>query len=212
MQRKLKDRTCVNPACDTIFSPRNGFHTTCSISCAQEYARHKTDKRKKKAWAQEKREWKIDNDRPHQDKLTQQVFNRVRVLQEKIWYKSRGLEPVCISCGRPNMDWCAGHFKTRGAFPELRFDHANVFLQCNKRCNESLSGNIYGDRHSHGYHKGLMLRFGDDLGQEIIDYLESPHDPIKMTGRELYEFRLLLSRQERELKRELESVGSLGMF
>ena len=36
-----------------------------------------------------------------QHKLTQKTFNRMRVLEELLWFKERGLEPECISCGRP---------------------------------------------------------------------------------------------------------------
>ena len=126
-------------------------------------------------------------------------INKLRVLQEKQWFKERGLEPTCISCGKPNMDWCCGHFKTRGAQPELRYDPKNTFLQCNRYCNMALSGNIEGNKNTRGYKQGLIERFGDE-GQEILDYLDSPHDIKKWTWQELEELRTEINKKIRELE------------
>lgn len=48
----------------------------------------------------------------------------------------------CISCGRYHQEqWHAGHYRSVGACPELRFDEMNVHKQCSV-CNNYKSGNL----------------------------------------------------------------------
>ena len=125
----------------------------------------------------------------HDLDLTQKSFNKMRVLEEKLWFKRRGQEPECISCGRTNMDWCCGHYKTRGSQSNLRFDRNNTFLQCNWHCNKNLSGNISGDKNTRGYKQGLKERFGLEKAKEIMDYCETNTKPRKWNKDELTEMR-----------------------
>lgn len=136
----------------------------------------------------------------HQRDLTQKVFNKMRVLEEMVWFKSRAIEPYCISCLRENMDWCCGHYKTRGSHPELALDPMNTYLQCNKHCNSSLSGNIEGNKHSIGYKQGIIHRFGEKAGNEILEYLEQPHEPKRYREDDYKKLR----KKYRERIRELE--------
>jgi len=110
------------------------------------------------------------SDTKWQHTQTQKAFNKLRKLQEIKWYQDRGLEPECISCGKTNMDWCNGHFKTVGSQGALRYDPINSYLQCNRYCNMGLSGNINGNKTTRGYLNGLVVRFGVDKAQEIINY------------------------------------------
>lgn len=110
---------------------------------------------------------------------TQQAFNKMRRLQEIKWFKDQGLEPECISCGKTHMDWCAGHLITAGSSGNLRFDESNVFLQCNFRCNQNLSGNRKGNSSTRGYEQGLIDRFGEQRGREIIQYCEENQHKVK---------------------------------
>ena len=178
----------------------------CSIKCL---ADHQSEKRiaarEKKARAQRKKDKAAvvelnRKDLKWQHKQTQPAYNRMRVLEEMKWFKDRELEPVCISCGKPNMDWCCGHFKTVGAQGVLRYDRLNTYLQCNRYCNKGLSGNIEGNKTTRGYKKGLVDRFGDDEAQRIIEYCEAHTEAYKWTCDELEEMRAEFSRLGRELK------------
>lgn len=178
----------------------------CSAECLVE---HEREKRRKAAERKIKQQAKKDRaavkelnrkDLRWQHKQTQPIFNRMRVLQELDWFKSRGLEPVCISCGKPNMDWCCGHLKTVGAQPNLRYDENNTFLQCNRYCNMGKSGNIEGDKNTRGYKRGLVERFGTDEGQRIIDYCETHTEAHKWTCDELEEMRAKFSKAIKALK------------
>ena len=197
----MKERTCKQ--CGVKFIPQyNRIQPVCSPKCALEYNKEKAKKKADKEFAERKREFR-KNDIPKQLKLTQTVFNRMRVKQEKLWYYRQGLEPECISCGKTKMDWCCGHYKTVASHSELRFDEKNTHLQCNRACNEKLSGNINGTKTSRGYKQGLRERFGVQDGQAIIDYCDLSTAVIKRTGEELIQMRKQFAARDRELAEEL---------
>lgn len=88
----------------------------------------------------------------------QQAFN------EFIRYRDRHLP--CISCGRHHEgQYHAGHFRTTGANPELRFNEDNCHKQC-APCNNHLSGNLA------AYRPALIAR----IGQARFDALMGPHE------------------------------------
>ena len=135
-----------------------------------------------------------------QHNQTQPIFNKMRRLEEFLWFKTRGLEPECISCGKKNMDWSCGHFKTIGSSGELRYDVTNSFLQCNRYCNRGLSGNINGNKTTRGYLKGLEERFGEDRAREIIEYCEISRVK-KWTWQEIEGIRFECNKKIRKLKK-----------
>ena len=141
------------------------------------------------------------SDRAHQLSLTQTAFNKLRRLEEYLWFANREQEPTCISCGGliGGDQWATGHFKSVGASSALRFDKKNTFLQHNRRCNMALSGDIAGTTSTMGYKKGLIHRFGEG-GQAIIDYLELPHQPKKWTCDELITMRKGYNAEIRAIK------------
>ena len=59
----------------------------------------------------------------------------------------------------------AGHYRTVGAHPELRFEPDNVHKQCNRNCNKAKSGNLT------EYRKNLVKK----IGLKRVEYLEGPH-------------------------------------
>jgi hypothetical protein len=137
-----------------------------------------------------------------QHEQTQKAFNKMRVLQELKWFSDRGQEPECISCGKTKMDWCAGHYKTVGSSPALRYDPNCVFTQCNRYCNQALSGNISGNAKTRGYTQGLIDRFGEEEGRRIIDYCtEHMADKARFTCDELEEMRKGFNATIRELSK-----------
>lgn len=190
-------------ACKGKFEPFNSLQVACSVKCARVVASEQLTKKAEKAAKQARSERREFNrrDLTWQHKQCQRVFNRMRVLEELQWFRQRGAEPECISCGRICMDWCCGHFKTRGAQSNLRYDRMNTFLQCNKACNESLSGNIEGTKTSRGYKQGLVERFGEEEAQRIIDYCESNTVPVQWEWRELEALRKEWNQRIRNMER-----------
>ena len=183
--------------------PVGYFH---SVDCSIEYANRKRSEATRKAAkvvkasnAKQKRLFKV-NDVQKQLKLTEKAFNKLRKLQEFKWFVDRGLEPECISCGKTHMDWCCGHFKTVGGSGALRFSERNTFIQCNKYCNSSKSGNIEGCKNTRGFKAGLVERFGYE-GAENIKWLEANQSQIKRwTGEELKGMRKKFNEQIRGLE------------
>src|SRR5690554_6018867 len=189
-------------ACKTPFEPYTSLQIACSPTCALVIGRREAEKKAEKAAKQARSERREFNrrDLKWQHRQCQRVFNRMRVLEEMQWFQECGMEPECISCGKTGMDWCCGHFKTRGAQSGLRYDRNNTFLQCNKRCNEALSGNIEGDKNTRGYKQGLIDRFGEARARQIIDYCDSHTDPVKWDWQELERLRKEWSQRIRELE------------
>ena len=204
---------------DTMLSlPAGNFH---SKDCAILYATAKQERSRARLKAKAGKEKRVADkatraatkaakkkDLRWQHKVTQAAFNKMRVQEELLWFKDRGLEPTCISCGYllGGDQWCCGHFKTRGAQSGLRYDRRNTFLQHNRRCNMMLSGDIEGSKTTRGYKKGLVYRFGEEEGQAIIEYCQINVEPIKWQWEALEKNRAEYLKRIRELKRRLGNV------
>lgn len=97
----------------------------------------------------------------------------------------------CISCGRHNVEvWNAGHFISVGANRTLRFNEDNIHLQCARPCNKDKGGNI------HEYRKGLLLK----IGAERLAWLDSWHEPVKMTREAAQEIESFYKLKLKQLK------------
>ena len=133
---------------------------------------------------------------------TQDIFNKMRRLEELVWFAERGIEPYCISCQQPlgNDQWCCGHFKTRKARSDLAFDRKNTYLQHNVRCNQHLSADI------EGYKYGLAYRFGEEEAKSIIDYCEVHQKTPKRTPDDWKAMKKEFNAEIRRLTKHLESL------
>lgn len=170
-----------------------------SISCASEFATDKSRKKAEKDWIakvkkdsklhrQRKRELK-DNDRKHQVKKTQEIFNKFIRLRDKA--------SGCISCNAPFHDkYDAGHYRSTGAHPELRFCELNNHGQC-VHCNQHLSGNLI------DYRIGLVRR----ISATDLEWLEGHHEPKKYTIEELKD----LQQHYKQLIKEIENEISTSI-
>lgn len=125
MKKLLKPKKCVT--CKTEFNPHSSLAKACSPKCAVEYTKQVRAKKQAKADKARLEEMKT---LPQLTKECQQVFNKFIRLRD--WGKP------CISCGAPHTgaanSFDAGHYRSVGSSPEVRFDPRNVHGQC-KRCN-----------------------------------------------------------------------------
>jgi hypothetical protein len=161
----LKPKLCK--ACKQKFQPQRSLQQVCSLACSIVHARmlkarlqaaERTKERKVIREAREKlktrQEWL---------KEAQRWFNLFIRLRDKN-------EP-CISCGRHHQgQYHAGHYRTVGSSPELRFNELNCHKQC-QPCNAYLSGNII------KYRQSLI----EKIGIEKVEWLEGKHEPLKLT-------------------------------
>lgn len=97
----------------------------------------------------------------------------------------------CVSCGRFHSGaYDAGHYRSVGAAPSLRFDEANIHRQC-VPCNQHRSGNIV------EYRIGLLQR----IGQAELDRIEGPLLVVKYTIDDAKRIKAYFVSKLRELKK-----------
>jgi hypothetical protein len=165
--RGPRKRRCA--ICREQFTPRSMTHKACKPECAVALGQQLNQKRERKADAERRarlktrREWMAE---------TQVAFNAYR--REVCRLAGYG----CICCGAP-LDWSgnnvdAGHYRSVGSAPHLRFIENNVWAQT-KKCNR------FGAGRAVDYRLGLIAR----IGLEAVEALEADDAPRKHTIEEL---------------------------
>lgn len=185
-----KPKACAVKACRAKFVPAQPFQTWCSPDCGVLIARAKREKSIAARAKRERVEIKAAKERiktkAEHAKDAQRAFNE--------FIRLRDAGQPCISCGTTaDVQYCAGHFRTVGACPELRFEPLNVNRQCNKNCNLEKSGNVLEYR----------IRLAQKIGAEKLAWLEGPHEPKRYTVADLKEIKATYRAKVRELKKEL---------
>jgi len=162
-------KTCK--VCKQPFTQYNTIQALC-VPCAIVKGQKKTVIDRKKALQIEKRYLIEEKDRIKTKKKwadeAQIAFNAyIRARDGKI----------CISCGttKPDIQYCAGHYRTRGAASHLRYNEDNVNSQCNKKCNLERSGAIS------DYRPALIAK----IGIERVEALENNNQAHTWTIEEL---------------------------
>lgn len=99
-------------------------------------------------------------------------YIRAAQIAFNAFVRARDAGQPCICCGRISSgavhggDFDAGHYRSRGSAPHLRFDERNVHAQL-KQCNRYDSGNVV------GYRMGLIER----IGLTAVEALEADQEP-----------------------------------
>jgi Bacteriophage Lambda NinG protein len=156
--------------CKTRFESARPFETWCSPACGTEQAVKKLTKWHAKKAAEERRDTRarlavLVETKPKLLKLAQKAFND--------YIRARDAGKPCICCGQFTQGeealtggaWDAGHYRSRGACPELAFDERNCHAQL-KRCNRRAWDVA-------GYRAELVRR----IGAEAVAELEGHHPP-----------------------------------
>lgn len=183
-----RQKKCAVRSCRAPFVPAKPFQTWCSPDCAIVIARAKQDKQRMAIEQRERREIKAEKERvkPRSEHLkeAQAAFNA--------YIRERDKGQPCISCGTTaDVQYCAGHYRTVGACPELRFEPLNVHRQCNKNCNLERSGNIVEYR----------IRLVQKIGADRVAWLEGPHEPKKYSIEDLKAIKADYRQRLRDLQR-----------
>lgn len=176
----MRQRKCKT--CSEWYQPVQSLQQVCSYHCAIERGKELKAKRKRKEFREAKQRLKP---RSQWAREAQTAFNAF------IRYRDRVLP--CVSCGRfHDGQWHAGHYRTVGANPELRFDERNCHRQC-APCNNHKSGDIV------NYRLTLIER----IGVEAVELLEGPHEPKKYTIDDLKQIKA----EYRDKLKELTGAG-----
>lgn len=191
----------ICPICGTPFVKYRSTQKVCGPSCAMVYADQKAKEKADKEWKRETKRMKdelLDGDKKHWMEKTKTACH--------LYIRARDKDDPCISCGKMDAEipdvfvggkWDAGHFRTKGAAPELRFHPLNIHKQC-KSCNAG-SGKFAKKNHtvSMEYEKRLRIKIGD----KMVDWLKGPHIAQKWTIEDLKDIRDYYKELTRELRK-----------
>jgi hypothetical protein len=159
----LRDKRCK--VCKGKFTPRSTLQVVCGVPCSIEHTRRlaekklRAEKREGRARMMTRRDW---------IKKAQVAFNR--------YIRLRDADKPCICCGRMADDknlvtgsrWDAGHYRSTGSAPHLRFNEDNCHRQlvvCNR----------HGAGRAVDYRIGLIAR----IGLARVEALEADQTPRK---------------------------------
>lgn len=165
--------------CKKEFEPWPPTAKVCSIDCAANIARKKREKLERAEIRTKREALKTRSDYL---KEAQREFNS--------YIRERDYDKPCISCGSiQRMAWDAGHYRSVGAAPQLRFREANCHRQC-VPCNQHKSGNAI------EYRIGLIRR----LGEVAVQELENDNSTAKWTIEDLKSIKAHYKAKTKELR------------
>ncbi|MGU3345778.1 recombination protein NinG [Pseudomonas monsensis] len=192
-RKQPRPKKCSVKTCRASFVPKVSFQSWCSPDCAVVIARAKQEKKRKSLASIERREIKV-----RKEKLKTRA-DHLREAQAAVneYVRLRDAHLPCISCdSMPNDNdlitgsrWDAGHYRSVGACPELRFEPLNIHRQCVK-CNRNLSGNAVEYR----------IRLVQRIGAEKVTWLEGLHPACKYTVEEIKAIKAEYRAKTRKLK------------
>jgi len=180
--RKHRKRKCA--ICREQFEPRTISHKACKPQCAQELIEQQRKQAERKQDRARKAALKTRGDWMKEAQAAFNAFIRER---------DRLAGYPCICCGQP-IDWSgnnvdAGHYRSRGSAPHMRFNEQNVHAQA-KQCNR------YGAGRAVDYRLGLIAR----IGLAGVEALEADQTPQKWTIPELQQIKATYKQKLLDLK------------
>lgn len=191
--KQPKPKKCKNPACGISFPPQRLGQAVCSPKCGLAIKDVNQAKARKSLAQVERREIKV-----RKEKLKSRA-DHLREAQTVVneYVRLRDAHLPCISCDSTPNDgdlmtgsrWDAGHYRSVGACPELRFEPLNIHRQCVK-CNRNLSGNAVEYR----------IRLVQRIGAEKVAWLEGMHSACKYTVEEIKAIKAEYRAKTRKLK------------
>lgn len=186
--KQPRPKKCKNPSCGISFPPQRLGQAVCSPKCGLAIKDVNQEKARKAIADIGRKEIRAAKERIKPKgqymKEAQTAFNA--------WVRERDAALPCISCNRHHQGkYDAGHYRTVGSNPALRFEPLNCHRQCSP-CNTHKSGDIV------NYRIELVKRIGADK----VDWLEGPHDPKRYTIEDLKTIKADYLAKTKELKRE----------
>jgi len=190
--KQPKPKKCKNPACGISFPPQRLGQAVCSPKCGLAIKDVNQAKARKSLAQVERRDIKVRKEklksRGEHMREAQQAFN------EYVRTRDQAAGHLCISSGKP-LDWSgnavdAGHYRSVGSAPHLRFDERNCHAQ-SKQDNRFLSGNAV------DYRIGLIER----IGQEAVDALEADQSVRKYSVEQIKGIKTYYRAKTKELKK-----------
>jgi len=180
----LRKRPKVCKQCGEEFIPARPLQSVCHVWCAIAQSRAKTAVEAAKIEARRQRERKVE------------LKPRSKWLAEaqaavNAYVRLRDQSQPCISCQRHHTgQYHAGHYRSVGAMPSLRFNLWNIHKQ-DSACNAQLSGNLI------EYRINLVKK----LSIERVQWLEGNHPVRSFDIVYLRRIRKIFTRRAKHLAR-----------
>lgn len=185
--KQPRQKKCKNPACRASFVPQRLGQAVCSPKCGLAIKDVNAEKARKALADVGRKELRAAKERV---KLKGQYMREAQVAINA-WVRLRDAKLPCVSCGRHHDgQYHAGHYRTVGSNPALRFEPLNIHKQC-APCNNHKSGDIV------NYRIELVKR----IGAEAVAWLEGPHEPKRYTIEDLKAITAEYRAKTKELKR-----------
>ena len=167
MQDKLKGRKCF--ICKTKGCiGQSQLKVFCSIDCQAKLGLILMKKNKEEDDKSHKRETK----RRRKEAMTRtEWYDKLQKLVNQYVLHVRDKDKPCCTCGKSkaSVKYDAGHYRSRGACSELRFELNNIHKQCSVICNQVGSG----------MRAEYILFIKEEYGDQVLDWLDGPHVSLK---------------------------------
>ena len=176
----------------------------CGFDCVLEYAKNRQNSLQKQKNRKDKQRYKAEN------KTLKTLVKEAQVPFNK-YVRLRDFWEPCISCQKsretvesehgykPGGAWDAGHFKTRAAKPQLRFNLWNVHKQCKKCNSKNVRLTAKGQTVDSNYEFNLV----EKIGQEKVDYLKNNNDQSNFDREYLLRLKKIFNKKARILEKKL---------
>jgi len=139
----------------------------CTVECQAKLGLYLS---KKKRIADDKLFKRETKQRKKEVRKMSEWFEILQKLVNQYVTKVRDADQPCCTCGTTNdIKYDAGHFISRGASSELRFELTNIHKQCSVNCNQ------YGSGMRAEYNEFIINKYG----QEHYEWLIGPHPLLK---------------------------------
>ena len=185
-------RVCKNPY--QGWSAAQQLNRFCGPVCASEWGRMKNDERRHKAN-------KADTRKRREALKTKGDWTKEAQSALNSYIRERDHALPCMACGEfyggnalTGGGYDAGHYRSRGSAPAMRFHLLNIWRVCT-RCNRELSGNIVEMR------KNMVLRLGEDRVQGIEHDNRSPRYSVD----DLKRIKRIFSRRAKQFRKRREA-------
>lgn len=180
--------------CGTPFTTYDMRRWWCCPDCGVKCAGQAYEKARQRAVAKREREDREKIKAVRESLKTKHDYVKEAQAAVNKYIRIRDYGKPCISCGAlPDYSLYggsvdAGHYRSRGTAPHLRFYTLNISSQC-KKCNR------YGGGNYSEYRKGLIAK----LGIEKVEAIDSDNRARHYTEHDLKRIKLIFNKKTRML-------------
>ena len=189
---QTKQKTCK--WCKTKFTPERPSKICCSPDCEYDYGLKHASRAEANRAREDRKTIKIKLDKLK----TARDWTKEAQIAFNAYIRERDRQRPCICCGKAlevrsavGGEFDAGHYRSVGSAPQLRFDERNCHGQ-NKVCNR------YGGGRAVDYRIGLIAR----IGLQAVEALEADQTPRKYTIDQLKAIKAHYVAKLKEIKNE----------